>query len=300
MIGTVSFRSATFGGFNREDVMRYIAKTARENQQALEEAQSEIEEQSEKAQELSYLNEELKQQLAAQKDSSREEIDSLHAQIRDLLQQRTELMQKCQQLDSLSKQLTETESRSQALKNMSDQQRDEIVRVKALNAQQSIQLAEKDSRIAVYERRIAEMEEDSRSYREMCNSIGKIEMEMRYRATVMERESQERAEKTIAEAKLSYDTIMANATLDAQHVREQVSDQLEQMKKDLTLTSQGVNDAIEGAMSRVQRVQGLLEELGGSLDAQVSAVNLLQMADDTFQTEADQSNTDDAEQTAEE
>lgn len=270
MVGNVAFRSATFGGFNREDVMNYIEKSAQKNKKALETANEQTAAAQEKADELARLNEELKHQLVNQQSSVKSQLYTLQNEIQQVVTERDSLKEKVEQMDAMEQELEDTENRLLRLKSTCDQQQRELTRYET-------QLHERDQTIAALQAQVERMRSDSDSYHTMCDTIGQIEMDARYRTTVMEQETQRQLDEKIAQAQSTYDSILANAANDANALRREVYGQLEQTRADVISTSANVNEAISKALREVRRVQGLLQGLNGCMDGPVSAVNQLAM-----------------------
>lgn len=284
MVGNVAFRSATFGGFNREDVMSYIEKSVQENKEALEHAYAETAAVQEKADELARLNEELKKQLENQQFSVKTQLLTLQDEIQEIISERDNLKDKVDQMEVMDQKMEEMENRFQALHNMNEQQREELARCKE-------EAEEKDKKIQELLDTVEKMREDSDSYRVMCGNIGQIEMDVRYRIAVMEKEAQSKydeklaeaqasCDKMLADAQASYDKMLADADSNAEVIRQKASDQLGYVQNNVSNAATGVNDAIAKALSEVERVQSLLQNLSGCMDEHVSAVNQLAMPQD--------------------
>ena len=76
------FRSAAFGGFNRQDVLDYFEKMAAENSKSQQELQSRLEEREGKLLQLSAQEQEREGQLS----QCREELESLRRQLSEMKQ----------------------------------------------------------------------------------------------------------------------------------------------------------------------------------------------------------------------
>lgn len=270
MVGNVAFRSATFGGFNREDVMNYIEKSVHENKKALEHAYAETAAVQEKADELTRLNQELKRQLESQQSSVKAQLITLQDEVQEIVTERDNLKDKVDQMEVMDQKMEEMENRFQVLHNMSEQQRTELARCKAASE-------EKDKKISELLDMVEKMKEDSDSYHIMCGSIGQIEMDVRYRIALMEQEAQKKYDEKLAAAQAAYDEILANASREAEAIQQEARDRLNHIQNDVGDTAASVNDAIAKALSEVERVQSLLQNLSGCMDEHAGAVKQLVM-----------------------
>jgi chromosome segregation ATPase len=287
MVGNVAFRSATFGGFNREDVMSYIERSVRENREALEQAHEEADLAQERAEELQRLNDELKSQLETQQATIKTQLQSLQTQVQEIVTERDSLKDKVEQMEVMDQKMEELEKRFRTLHAMNEQQKAELELARAASAEKDADLAAKNQQIAELQAQVDKMRSDSESYQTVCNSIGQIEMDVRYRMAVMEKNAQKQINEKMEEAQSSYDAVLAKALTDAEEVRQRVIGQLEQAKADFNNTANNVNDSISRALNEVTEVQSLLENLSGCMDERSVEVNQMTMlAPEVPQSEA--------------
>lgn len=287
MVGNVAFRSATFGGFNREDVMSYIERSVRENREALEQVQQEADLAHERAEELQRLNDELKSQLETQQATIKTQLQSLQTEVQEIVTERDSLKDKVEQMEVMDQKMEELEKRFRTLHAMNEQQKAELERARTASAEKDTALANKELQIAELQAQVDKMRSDSESYQTVCNSIGQIEMDVRYRMAVMEKNAQKQINEKMEEAQSSYDAVLAKALSDAEEVRQRVIGQLEQAKADFNNTANNVNDSISRALNEVTEVQSLLENLSGCMDERSVEVNQMTMlAPEVPQSEA--------------
>jgi chromosome segregation ATPase len=287
MVGNVAFRSATFGGFNREDVMSYIERSVRENREALEQVQEEADLAHERAEELQRLNDELKSQLETQQATIKTQLQSLQTEVQEIVTERDSLKDKVEQMEVMDQKMEELEKRFRTLHAMNEQQKAELERARTASAEKDTALANKELQIAELQAQVDKMRSDSESYQTVCNSIGQIEMDVRYRMAVMEKNAQKQINEKMEEAQSSYDAVLAKALSDAEEVRQRVIGQLEQAKADFNNTANNVNDSISRALNEVTEVQSLLENLSGCMDERSVEVNQMTMlAPEVPQSEA--------------
>ena len=116
------FRTAVFGGFQREDVLNYLAEQARQSQQQREELERQLDEQKRKTEEAARQAEALsaqEQQLRAECGQLREEREALAGQLeqanRDLSASRTQYGQAGRELEELRKERDELQAQLDAL-----------------------------------------------------------------------------------------------------------------------------------------------------------------------------------------
>ena len=116
------FRTAVFGGFQREDVLNYLAEQARQSQQQREELERRLDEQKREAESAVRQAEALSGQLEQQRAECgqlREEREALTGQLeqanRDLSASRTQCSQAGRELEELRKERDELQARLDAL-----------------------------------------------------------------------------------------------------------------------------------------------------------------------------------------
>ena len=116
------FRTAVFGGFQREDVLNYLAEQARQSQQQREELERRLDEQKQETESAVRQAEALSGQLEQQRAECgqlREEREALTGQLeqanRDLSASRTQCSQAGRELEELRKERDELQARLDAL-----------------------------------------------------------------------------------------------------------------------------------------------------------------------------------------
>ena len=115
------FRTAVFGGFQREDVLNYLAEQARQSQQQREELERRLDEQKQETESAVRQAEVLSSQLEQQRAECgqlREEREALTGQLeqanRDLSASRTQCSQAGRELEELRKERDELQARLDA------------------------------------------------------------------------------------------------------------------------------------------------------------------------------------------
>ncbi len=260
MVGSVAFRSAAIGGFNRSDVMSYIEKSVRENTEALEAAHAKFAAAQEKAEELDRLNAELKNQLESQQVTVKAQMYTLQTEIQKIVTERDSLKDKVEQMEVMDQKMQQMEQQIQDLLRTGDQQRETIQRVQTSND-------EKAQRIADLEAQVEKMQGDSDAYHVLCDNVGQIMMDAKSRTTLLEQSAQQAYDEKMAEAQAAYDTILANATGDAEEARLRLETQLRQLQGEVNnFLVSGVNDAVAKALSDVSEVQALIQGLNGYMN----------------------------------
>ncbi len=259
MVGNVAFRSAAIGGFNRSDVMNYIERSVRESTEALDEANAEAAAAQEKAEELDRLNAELKNQLESQQVTVKAQMYTLQTEIQKIVAERDNLKDKVEQMEVMDQRMQEMERQIQSLLHTNDQQRETIQRTQADNE-------EKARHIADLEAQVERMQGDSDAYHVLCDNVGQIMMDAKSRTTLLEQSAQQAYDEKLAEAQAAYDTILANATGDAEEARLRVETQLRQLQGEVNNLVSGVNDAVARALSDVSEAQSLLQGMNGYMN----------------------------------
>jgi chromosome segregation ATPase len=267
--------------------MSYIERSVRENREALEQVQEEADLAHERAEELQRLNDELKSQLETQQATIKTQLQSLQTEVQEIVTERDSLKDKVEQMEVMDQKMEELEKRFRTLHAMNEQQKAELERARTASAEKDTALANKELQIAELQAQVDKMRSDSESYQTVCNSIGQIEMDVRYRMAVMEKNAQKQINEKMEEAQSSYDAVLAKALSDAEEVRQRVIGQLEQAKADFNNTANNVNDSISRALNEVTEVQSLLENLSGCMDERSVEVNQMTMlAPEVPQSEA--------------
>ena len=100
----MQFRSAGFGGFNRQDVLNYIEETTKEYNQKLDELRTQYEA-------AQAEREELRQALSESKNQE----ENLQNKVEELLQEKNALLTRVKKLEPLQAQVTLLHSRVEAL-----------------------------------------------------------------------------------------------------------------------------------------------------------------------------------------
>ena len=110
------FRTAVFGGFQREDVLNYLAEQARQSQQQREELERRLDEQKQETESAVRQAEVLSSQLEQQRAECgqlREEREALAGQLEQA--NRTQCSQASRELEELRKERDELQARLDAL-----------------------------------------------------------------------------------------------------------------------------------------------------------------------------------------
>lgn len=295
MVGNVAFRSAVVGGFNREDVMNYVEQSVNENRAALAKAKAETEEMFQQVTDLRAENDALREQLEQQHtsmESQLEEIRSMaddYAQIKDENARIPELEQT---VEDLQQQLSQAKAQSSQERGLLQRQielklgemtkekerlEQALARANASVEEQAAKLADQNQQLEQMSTRMKQMKRDAEAYQVLCGRVGQIEMDMRFRTLRMEQEIREKMESQADEARATYNGIVSSANSDAQEVRRQAQEELDQMKSTVATTSAGVNEAISNALNEMGLVKDMLEHLNGCLSDHVDAVNSIEM-----------------------
>lgn len=293
MVGNVSFRSATFGGFNRDDVMDYIEKTNKEYTDSLNDAKTEAEAAYERAQELDELNFELKNQLETQQREVTEQLIPLKAEMERLVSENAAMTQANQELSQRNEQMaaqiaqleealsqqrkenTTLEGKNKALSAQGDQLRDVLNRRTKSLKDAEAKIEEQNQTIAQMDEQVRSMTTDNQNYHVICGRLGKIEAEMQSRAIVVEEEAHRKAEAQLAQAKAYYNSLMNSANEDAAVICRQMEEHLEQIRTNTIVTSEDMNQCISSTLADVSNIQNMLQKLSGRLNEHVDALMAL-------------------------
>ena len=293
MDGNVTFRSAVMGGFNREDVMNYIERTAAEHRQELEQL---IRKNGEAVEEL----EQLRAENAALREQTEEQQHTIEAQLEEIqtmAAEHEELRQGSERAGRLSGELEMLKEELEGIKAQADAQQSEmLVQVNRLKAEktemeqvmtqakerleeQATRLNEQNRLIKDLQGQTSEMKQNSTAYQDLCGRIGQIEMDMRFRTLRMEQETKETMQAQAEAARATYEKVVSSANADAVEVRRQAQEQLELFQDDVSGTTAQVSEAVAQALEQVANMKALLERLDANLGERLRAVNAIQLGE---------------------
>jgi chromosome segregation ATPase len=293
MDGNVTFRSAVMGGFNREDVMNYIERTANEHRAEMEQL---VQTHGQAVEELEHLRAE-NASLQEQTEEQQHTIEAQLSEIQVMAAEHEELRQEADRAKRLSQELAMTKDELDGTRSHADSQQTEMLvqlnRLKAeksemeqVMAQAKERLEEQSARLSEQEHLIRElqgqttaMKQNSTAYQDLCGRIGQIEMDMRFRTLRMEQETKETMQAQAEAARATYEKVVASANEDAVEVRRQAQEQLELFQDDISGTSAQVSEAVSQALEQVNAVKAMLERLDANLGERLSAVNAIQLGE---------------------
>lgn len=293
MDGNETFRSAVMGGFNRQDVMNYIERTASEHRQEMEKLVQANGEAREELEQLREERESLRSQLEESQrlaESRLEDLQSMAEGYESLKRDSRRAKELAEELSLVREQLESTRAHADTLESSLKTEVEELQREKAemeqVMAQAKERLEEQGNRINEQNRTIrelqsqtSEMKESSTAYQDLCGRIGQIEMDMRFRTLRMEQETKETMQAQAEAARATYEKVVASANEDAVEVRRHAMEQLELFQDDVSGTSAQVSEAVAKALEEVSAVKTLLERLDANLGERLSAVNAIQLAE---------------------
>lgn len=293
MDGNVTFRSAVMGGFNREDVMNYIERTAAEHRQEMEKL---VQANGEATQEL----EQLRVENAALREQTEEQQHTIEAQLEEIqtmAAEHEELRQGSERAGRLSGELEMLKEELEGIKAQADAQQSEmLVQLNRLKAEktemeqvmtqakerleeQATRLNEQNRLIKDLQGQTSEMKQNSTAYQDLCGRIGQIEMDMRFRTLRMEQETKETMQAQAEAARATYEKVVSSANADAVEVRRQAQEQLELFQDDVSGTTAQVSEAVAQALEQVANMKALLERLDANLGERLRAVNAIQLGE---------------------
>lgn len=167
------FRSATFGGFNRQDVLTYLSSTAQEAAQRQQELQQQLEEAGD---------------AVAKRGAA---LVDLQRQVDTLQDERKEL---CAQLDRVNAELTASRSREERLEQQLAQSRREAESLKE-QAHQEMEELRKQSRQEkeALQARLTLLEPDAQAYTAIKDRTAGIELAAHRRAQAIQVQAEEEA-----------------------------------------------------------------------------------------------------------
>lgn len=293
MDGNETFRSAVMGGFNRQDVMNYIERTAAEHRQEMEKLVQANGEAREELERIRGENQSLRAQLEEAQslaDSRQEDLQSMAEGYESLKRDSRRARELAEELELVRGQLEATREHADSLESSLQTQVTELQREKSemeqVMEQAKERLEEQGKRISEQNRTIkelqsqtSEMEQSSTAYQDLCGRIGQIEMDMRFRTLRMEQETKETMQAQAEAARATYEKVVGSANEDAVEVRRQAQEQLELFQDDVSGTSAQVSDAVARALEEVSAVKDLLERLDANLGERLSAVNAIQLGE---------------------
>ncbi len=279
MDGNVTFRSAVMGGFNREDVMNYIAQRENEHRLELEQMVRANGEAEDRLQELRGENERLKEELGKLRESEEARMEEL----RSMAESYETLKRGSDRAAELDRELDMVREELLATKNYANAQQKEMEQVmeqaKTRLEEQGEKLEQQAALIQELQGQTDEMQQNSVAYQDLCGRIGQIEMDMRFRTLRMEQETRETMQAQAEAARATYEKVVSSANEDAVEVRRQAQEQLEQFQDDVSGTSAQVSDAVAKALAEVNTVKELLEQLDSKLGQRMAAVNAIQLGE---------------------
>ena len=187
------FRSATFGGFNRQDVLTYLESTSKENTQKLESLQQQLEEQR----------------------------ASYEAALRDLEALR-------QQASQLEADLKQAQADRDEARRQLDQANAELSAVRTLQSQTARDLESAQADAARWQQSAAQLEPDAQLYRAVKERTAGVELEAHRRAQAIQEEAQAQAqqlhrnmEQWLAKVSKEYDTLRSQVEATVSHAAAQ-------------------------------------------------------------------------------
>ena len=188
------FRSATFGGFNRQDVLTYLESTSKENTQKLESLQQQLEEQR----------------------------ASYEAALRDLEALR-------QQASQLEADLKQAQADRDEARRQLDQANAELSAVRTLQSQTARDLESAQADAARWQQSAAQLEPDAQLYRAVKERTAGVELEAHRRAQAIQEEAQAQAqqlhrnmEQWLAKVSKEYDTLRSQVEATVSHAAAQL------------------------------------------------------------------------------
>lgn len=293
MDGNVTFRSAVMGGFNREDVMNYIAQRENEHRLELEQMVRANGEAEDRLQELRGENERLKEELGKLRESEEarmEELRSMAESYETLKRGSDRAAELDRELDMVREELLATKNYANAQQKEMEQELDRLKaersemeqvmeQAKTRLEEQGEKLEQQAALIQELQGQTDEMQQNSVAYQDLCGRIGQIEMDMRFRTLRMEQETRETMQAQAEAARATYEKVVSSANEDAVEVRRQAQEQLEQFQDDVSGTSAQVSDAVAKALAEVNTVKELLEQLDSKLGQRMAAVNAIQLGE---------------------
>ncbi|MCF0123008.1 MAG: hypothetical protein HUJ67_02735 [Ruminiclostridium sp.] len=229
--GTVQFRSATFGGFNRQDVLDYLEQLAQEHQEEIssivaekDAALSALEEERKARSQVEnrlFMMEQLDVAMPAVNTESAEdsektaELEENIAQLEDQVAQLEEEKARLEEeKNRLAKLLIEKESAlvdavrdGENLRESLQGPEDKIASLEAIVEEKTSALVQAEEENAALRSTIAELEPNAKSWEKIRNTAGSIELAAHERAQVTIQNAETQAEDIRAEAKLWVRTI---------------------------------------------------------------------------------------------
>lgn len=188
------FRSATFGGFNRQDVLTYLESTSKENNQKLESLQQQLEEQQ----------------------------ASYEAALRDLEALR-------QQASQLEADLKQAQADRDEARRQLDQANADLSAVRTLQSQTTRDLESARADAQRWQQSAAQLEPDAQLYRAVKERTAGVELEAHRRAQAIQEEAQVQAEQLhqnmeqwLAKVSKEYDTLRSQVEATVSHAAAQL------------------------------------------------------------------------------
>lgn len=232
----IAFRSVTFGGFHKKDVMTYISDTTRRYQEDIRRRDEELAQ--------------LREQLCD--DSAMEEAAAENRALRERVEQLEE-----------------------QLSAQSDHAAD-VAQLKATCQQKLSELEEDyQSRLEQQREQLEAYRQDAEAYRVARDRIGQIEMQARVHAIQVEQQADAQAAETISSAQAKHDNIIGSIRSEAESLHAQLDQLLNQVCSSFDSVHSDVNTSIAKAMQEVDHVHDLLLNLGSCMEESADAVHNL-------------------------
>lgn len=288
MAGNINFRSAVVGGFNRQDVISYIENYAKEHAETVRDIRHEMDELSnqlscaeEKCEELELLNTELKNQLETNQEAIRKQIIPLQEEARLVTEERAEFKKRSEDLalenQLMSGRIEQLEKDTGKLNSQNDSLREHLGTAEQNIASLTRSVEEKDALIAELRETISAMESDHRNYLSICSRLGRIEAEMQSRAAIIEEEAEKKAQALMDEANAYHEKVIFEVQGEAEVLRSQLYEHLEQARNSAVSTSEDMNRSVSTALGEVSNIQFMLEQLSDTLVQQITALHAVTM-----------------------
>lgn len=177
------FKSVAFGGFDKQDVVAYIEKAAREAAEAQE-------------------------QLRRENDGLREESQALGGRLAELEEEKSRLLAELEQASAVRQELEEEKSRLLAELEQASAVRQEL---ESLRPEAERLSAESET-----------LRADAEAYAHFRDQIGTIECDARRRAADLEEETGERMRQAAERFRAQYQALMNNFEAAASHVSSEL------------------------------------------------------------------------------
>jgi len=188
------FRSATFGGFNRQDVLTYLESTAKENNQKQETLQQQLE------------------QLQAEHEAALQELEELR-----------------RQADRLEAELKQAQADRDEARRQLDLTSADLSAARTLQSQTALDLESARADAARWQQSAAELEPDAQLYRAVKERTAGVELEAHRRAQAIQEEADAQArqlrrnmEQWLAKVSREYDALRSQVEATVSHAAAQL------------------------------------------------------------------------------